>query len=67
MCGRCRCSIRPDDVPRACHLPHTSVRQIDVDRLLLSYLSLQHFFFFELNVSSIFELSLTNTNMSTCF
>ncbi|XP_057516027.1 uncharacterized protein LOC130797459 [Amaranthus tricolor] len=37
MCGRCRCSIRPDDVPRACHLPHTSVRQIDVDRYRPAY------------------------------
>ncbi|KMT10072.1 hypothetical protein BVRB_5g118350 [Beta vulgaris subsp. vulgaris] len=32
MCGRCRCSIRADDVPRACHIRNTSVRQVDVDR-----------------------------------
>lgn len=37
MCGRCRCTIRPDDVPRACHLRDTSVRQVDVDRYRPAY------------------------------
>ncbi|KAL2935735.1 Embryonic stem cell-specific 5-hydroxymethylcytosine-binding protein [Bienertia sinuspersici] len=37
MCGRCRCTIRPDDVPRACHFRNTSVRQVDVDRYRPAY------------------------------
>ncbi|KAL8170241.1 hypothetical protein V2J09_022045 [Rumex salicifolius] len=33
MCGRARCSLRPGDIPRACHLNDgVSVRQIDIDR-----------------------------------
>ncbi|KAH9612955.1 hypothetical protein KSS87_003586 [Heliosperma pusillum] len=32
MCGRCRCSLRPDDIPRACHVPTSSVRHVDFNR-----------------------------------
>ncbi|GAB2282411.1 hypothetical protein Dimus_016956 [Dionaea muscipula] len=37
MCGRTRCTIRPDDVPRACRLSGAAVRQVDVDRYRPSY------------------------------
>ncbi|KAK9747840.1 hypothetical protein RND81_02G018100 [Saponaria officinalis] len=32
MCGRCRCTLRPADLPRACHLSDAGVRHVDVDR-----------------------------------
>ncbi|XP_074284163.1 uncharacterized protein LOC141608716 [Silene latifolia] len=32
MCGRCRCSLRPDDLLRACHVPTSSVRHVDISR-----------------------------------
>ncbi|GMH02455.1 hypothetical protein Nepgr_004294 [Nepenthes gracilis] len=37
MCGRARCTLRPDDVPRACHLSDVAVSHVDVDRYRPSY------------------------------
>lgn len=32
MCGRARCTLRPDDFPRACHLSGRPIRHVNVDR-----------------------------------
>ncbi|CAH1417939.1 unnamed protein product [Lactuca virosa] len=37
MCGRCRCSIRPDDIPRSCNLGNRRVRFVDTDRYRPAY------------------------------
>ncbi|KAL8258911.1 hypothetical protein R6Q59_026864 [Mikania micrantha] len=37
MCGRCRCSIRPDDIPRACNIGNRPVRFVDTDRFRPAY------------------------------
>ncbi|XP_057780962.1 uncharacterized protein LOC130999452 isoform X2 [Salvia miltiorrhiza] len=37
MCGRGRCTLRPDDFSRACHLSSRPVRHIDMDRYRPSY------------------------------
>ncbi|KAL6967945.1 hypothetical protein U1Q18_033748 [Sarracenia purpurea var. burkii] len=37
MCGRARCSLRPDDIPRACHLNGRPLRSLDMDRYRPSY------------------------------
>ncbi|GAB4841502.1 hypothetical protein Ancab_022218 [Ancistrocladus abbreviatus] len=37
MCGRGRCTLRPEDVPRACHLNDVPVRQVDINRYRPSY------------------------------
>ncbi|KAK4731672.1 hypothetical protein R3W88_024660 [Solanum pinnatisectum] len=37
MCGRCRCTLRPDDIPRACHLNGRPVRHVDMNRYRPSY------------------------------
>ncbi|KAF5820653.1 putative SOS response associated peptidase (SRAP) [Helianthus annuus] len=37
MCGRCRCSIRPDDVPRACNIGNRPVRFVHTDRFRAAY------------------------------
>ncbi|KAM3326038.1 hypothetical protein P3S67_001164 [Capsicum chacoense] len=37
MCGRARCTLRPDDFPRACHLNGRRVRHIDMNRYQLLY------------------------------
>ncbi|KAL8258955.1 hypothetical protein R6Q59_026908 [Mikania micrantha] len=37
MCGRCRCSIRPDDIPRACNIGNRPVRFVDTDRFHPAY------------------------------
>ncbi|KAM3382520.1 abasic site processing protein YoqW [Capsicum galapagoense] len=37
MCGRARCTLRPDDFPRACHLNGRRVRHIDMNRYQPSY------------------------------
>ncbi|XP_076886076.1 uncharacterized protein LOC143535818 isoform X1 [Bidens hawaiensis] len=37
MCGRCRCSIRPDDIPRSCNIGNRPVRFIDTDRYRPAY------------------------------
>lgn len=37
MCGRARCSLRPDDIPRACHLNGRRVRHVDMNRYRPSY------------------------------
>ncbi|KAL3828952.1 hypothetical protein ACJIZ3_017754 [Penstemon smallii] len=37
MCGRARCTLRPDDFPRACNLNSRPVRHVDVDRYRPSY------------------------------
>ncbi|XP_024024218.1 uncharacterized protein LOC21398924 [Morus notabilis] len=37
MCGRARCTLRADDVPRACHRNNGSVRTVNMDRYRPSY------------------------------
>ncbi|XP_073015054.1 uncharacterized protein [Primulina eburnea] len=37
MCGRARCTLRPDDIPRACHLNGRPVRHFDMDGYRPSY------------------------------
>ncbi|XP_071689366.1 uncharacterized protein [Rutidosis leptorrhynchoides] len=37
MCGRCRCSIRPDDIPRSCNVGNRPVRFVDTDRYRPAY------------------------------
>ncbi|KVI03772.1 embryonic stem cell-specific 5-hydroxymethylcytosine-binding protein isoform X2 [Cynara cardunculus var. scolymus] len=37
MCGRCRCSLRPDDIPRSCNLGNRPVRFVDTDRYRPAY------------------------------
>ncbi|KAK4799294.1 hypothetical protein SAY86_024659 [Trapa natans] len=37
MCGRTRCTLRADDVPRACHRGDASVRTVDIDRYRPAY------------------------------
>ncbi|KAL4587907.1 hypothetical protein LXL04_000784 [Taraxacum kok-saghyz] len=37
MCGRCRCSIRPDDIPRHSNLGNRPVRFVDTDRYRPAY------------------------------
>lgn len=37
MCGRARCTLRPDDVPRACHINHGPLRTVQMDRYRPSY------------------------------
>lgn len=37
MCGRCRCSIRPDDIPRSSNLGNRPVRFVDTDRYRPAY------------------------------
>ncbi|KZV46808.1 embryonic stem cell-specific 5-hydroxymethylcytosine-binding protein-like [Dorcoceras hygrometricum] len=37
MCGRARCTLRPDDFSRACHLSSRPVRHLDMDRYRPSY------------------------------
>ncbi|KAJ4729068.1 Embryonic stem cell-specific 5-hydroxymethylcytosine-binding protein [Melia azedarach] len=37
MCGRARCTLRADDVPRACHRTGSPVRTINMDRYRPSY------------------------------
>ncbi|KAJ4847959.1 hypothetical protein Tsubulata_012173 [Turnera subulata] len=37
MCGRARCSLRVDDIPRACHRTSAPSRTIDADRYRPSY------------------------------
>nr|XP_043612142.1 abasic site processing protein YoqW [Erigeron canadensis] len=37
MCGRCRCSIRPDDIPRSCYITNRPVRFLDTDRYRPAY------------------------------
>ncbi|KAI4356310.1 hypothetical protein L6164_000342 [Bauhinia variegata] len=37
MCGRARCTLRPDDVPRACHRNSDPVRTVNMDRYRPSY------------------------------
>ncbi|XAR60901.1 hypothetical protein NMG60_11034442 [Bertholletia excelsa] len=37
MCGRARCTLRADDVPRACHVNGRSLRSVDMDRYRPSY------------------------------
>ncbi|KAF7845629.1 UPF0361 protein DC12 isogeny [Senna tora] len=32
MCGRARCTLRPDDFPRACHYNNVSVRSVNMDQ-----------------------------------
>ncbi|XP_020425226.1 uncharacterized protein LOC18766273 isoform X1 [Prunus persica] len=32
MCGRARCTLRADDIPRACHRSHGPVRTVNMDR-----------------------------------
>ncbi|KAI5346784.1 hypothetical protein L3X38_014663 [Prunus dulcis] len=32
MCGRARCNLRADDIPRACHHSHFPVRTVNMDR-----------------------------------
>ncbi|CAK9140871.1 unnamed protein product [Ilex paraguariensis] len=37
MCGRCRYTLRADDISRACHLNGPPVRSVDMDRYRPSY------------------------------
>ncbi|XP_073156567.1 uncharacterized protein [Henckelia pumila] len=37
MCGRARCTLRPDDFPRACHLNGRPVRHLNMDGYRPSY------------------------------
>lgn len=37
MCGRARCSLRADDIPRACHRTAGSVLSVNMDRYRPSY------------------------------
>ncbi|KAK3004664.1 hypothetical protein RJ639_018281 [Escallonia herrerae] len=37
MCGRTRCTIRPDDIPRACHVTGRPLRSVDMDRYRPAY------------------------------
>ncbi|XP_015892568.3 uncharacterized protein LOC107426796 isoform X2 [Ziziphus jujuba] len=37
MCGRARCTLRADDIPRACHRTGGSVRTVNIDRYRPSY------------------------------
>ncbi|XVE78166.1 hypothetical protein DITRI_Ditri13aG0122300 [Diplodiscus trichospermus] len=37
MCGRARCSLRADDIPRACHRNDRPVRHVNTDRYRPSY------------------------------
>ncbi|KAB2636665.1 embryonic stem cell-specific 5-hydroxymethylcytosine-binding protein-like [Pyrus ussuriensis x Pyrus communis] len=37
MCGRARCTLRADDVTRACHRTHAPVRAVNMDRYRPSY------------------------------
>ncbi|KAK9057467.1 hypothetical protein SSX86_022302 [Deinandra increscens subsp. villosa] len=37
MCGRCRCSIRPDDIPRSCNIGSRPVRFVDTHRFRPAY------------------------------
>lgn len=37
MCGRTRCTLRPDDFPRACHLNGRRVRHVGMNRYRPSY------------------------------
>ncbi|KAG9447946.1 hypothetical protein H6P81_014074 [Aristolochia fimbriata] len=37
MCGRARCTLRPDDVPRACGFQNSSVTTLQTDRYRPSY------------------------------
>ncbi|KAL0369908.1 UNVERIFIED_CONTAM: Abasic site processing protein HMCES [Sesamum angustifolium] len=37
MCGRGRCTLRPDDFPRACHLNGRPIRHVNMDRYRPSY------------------------------
>ncbi|CAN6545022.1 unnamed protein product [Malus baccata var. baccata] len=37
MCGRARCTLRADDVTRACHRTHAPVRTVNMDRYRPSY------------------------------
>ncbi|PSR86309.1 Embryonic stem cell-specific 5-hydroxymethylcytosine-binding protein [Actinidia chinensis var. chinensis] len=37
MCGRARCTLRADDIPRACRLNGRSLRSVDMDRYRPSY------------------------------
>lgn len=34
MCGRARCTLRPDDFHRACHLNGRPVRHVNMERYL---------------------------------
>ena len=36
MCGRCRCTLRADDIPRACYRNNSSVRNLHMDRSVLT-------------------------------
>ena len=36
MCGRSRCSLRADDIPRACYRNNSSVRNLHMDRSVLT-------------------------------
>lgn len=37
MCGRARCTLRADDIPRACHRNTATVRSVNMDRYRPSY------------------------------
>lgn len=37
MCGRARCTLRADDIPRACHVTGRPLRSINTDRYRPSY------------------------------
>ncbi|XP_027160622.1 embryonic stem cell-specific 5-hydroxymethylcytosine-binding protein [Coffea eugenioides] len=37
MCGRARCTLRPDDIPRACHLNGRRIRHVDMNRCRPAY------------------------------
>ncbi|XP_039046264.1 abasic site processing protein YoqW-like isoform X2 [Hibiscus syriacus] len=37
MCGRARCTLRADDIPRACHRNNDPVRHVNMDRYRPSY------------------------------
>lgn len=37
MCGRARCTLRADDIPRACHRNTGTVRSVNMDRYRPSY------------------------------
>lgn len=36
MCGRSRCTLRADDIPRACYRNNSSVRNLHMDRSVLT-------------------------------